>query len=115
MAFANGAQYGAEAVLNPGARLNDGLFEIVIVEDGPLLGTLLTAPRLFLGGIERSPRYRRIAAEKAVLEAVQPVEHHRDGEPEPEARRLEVSLLKKALRVLVPRATAQDETGPFLP
>lgn len=113
MAFANGAQYGAEAVLNPGARLNDGRFEIVIVEDGPWLQILLAAPRLFLGGIERTPRYRRLVTQAAVLEARQPVEHHRDGEPEPEATRLEVSLLKKALRILVPRPTAEDPEGPF--
>jgi diacylglycerol kinase family enzyme len=51
----------------------------------------------------------------AVLCARRPVEHHRDGEPEPEGSRLEVKLLPKALRVLVPLATAQDPRGPFLP
>jgi diacylglycerol kinase family enzyme len=115
MAFANGAQYGAEAVLNPGARLDDGRLEIVIFEEGPLGGTLAMIPRLFLGGIERCSRYRRIVAEGAVLSARRPVEHHRDGEPEPEGSRLEVKLLPKALRVLVPLATAQDPRGPFLP
>ena len=52
--------------------------------------------------------------ESAVLTALRPLEYHRDGEPEPEAARLEVSLLPKALRVLVPRATAEDPAGPFL-
>lgn len=115
MAFANGPQYGAGAVLNPGARLNDGRFEIVIFEDGSRLQTLAAGPSLFLGGIERSHRYRRIAADRAVLVPRGSVEHHRDGEPEPEAGRLEVSLLPKALRVLVPRATAEDPGGPFVP
>ena len=114
MAFANGPQYGAGAVLNPGARLNDGRMEVVVFEDAPLFETLAAAPRLFLGGIERGRRYRRIPVEGAVLTARRPVEHHRDGEPEPEAARLEVSLLPKALRVLVPRATAEDPAGPFL-
>jgi diacylglycerol kinase (ATP) len=115
MAFANGPQYGAGAVLNPGARLNDGRFEIVIFEDGPLLGLLATAPRLFLGGIEGARRYRRLVAERAEVTARAAFEHHRDGEPELEAVRLEVSLLKKALRVLVPKQTAEDPAGPFLP
>lgn len=115
MAFANGPQYGAGAVLNPGARLNDGRLEVVLLEDGPLLETLALAPRLFLGGIERSRRYRRLAVEEALLLARVPAQHHRDGEPEPEAERLEVKLLPKALRVLVPRAVAEDPKGPFLP
>ncbi|HVQ31964.1 MAG TPA: diacylglycerol kinase family protein [Vicinamibacteria bacterium] len=115
LAFSNGVQYGAGAVLNPGGKLNDGRMEVVIFEDAPLLETLATAPRLFLGGIERSRRYRRIGLERAVLTTSQPLEHHRDGEPEPEAARLEVSLLPKSLRVIVPRATAEDPEGPFLP
>jgi YegS/Rv2252/BmrU family lipid kinase len=115
MAFANGPQYGAGAVLNPGAKLNDGRFEIVVFEDGSFLKAVADAPRLFLGGIERSRRYLRIVAERAVLTARVGVEHHRDGEPEPEAARLEVSLLPKALRVLVPRASAEDPRGPFVP
>jgi YegS/Rv2252/BmrU family lipid kinase len=115
MAFANGPQYGAGAVLNPGARLNDGRFEIVIFDDGPLLGLLAKAPRLFLGGIEGTHGYKRIAAERAELTARVAFEHHRDGEPEPEAARLEVALQRKALRVLVPKETSEDPDGPFLP
>ena len=115
LAFANGPQYGAGAILNPGAKLNDGRLELVIYEDGPLAQTLLDAPRMFLGGIESVRRYRRILMERAALDARQPVEHHRDGEPELEAARLEVAVLPKALRVLVPRATAEDPAGPFLP
>ena len=114
MAFANGPQYGAGAVLNPGAKLNDGRMEVVIFEDAPFLETVAIAPRLFVGGIDRSRRYRRIAVEGAVLSARRPLAHHRDGEPEPEAVRLEVKLLPKALRVLVPRATAEDPAGPFV-
>lgn len=115
MAFANGPQYGAGAVLNPGAKLNDGRMELVVFEDAPFLEIVAAAPRLFMGGIERSRRYRRVAVAEAVLDARRPLEHHRDGEPEPEAPRLEVKLLPKALRVLVPRATAEDPAGPFVP
>ena len=115
MAFANGLQYGAGAVVNPGGKLNDGRMEVIVFEDAPFLETVAAAPRLFMGGIERSRRYRRITLESAIVTARRPVEHHRDGEPEPEAARLEVTLLPKSLRVLVPRATAEDPEGPFLP
>ena len=112
--FANGLQYGGGAVVNPGARLDDGRFEVVFFEEGSRLELLANAPRLFTGGIERARGYRRIEATAAVLTADRPIEHHRDGEPEPGARRIEIGLLPRALPLLVPRATAEDPKGPFV-
>jgi YegS/Rv2252/BmrU family lipid kinase len=113
--FANGRQYGAEAVIAPGSRLDDGLLDVVVLEDAPLLVLLLHAPRLFLGGLPRFRGYRRFPAAQAVLVSEQPSLFHRDGEPEEPAARLEVGLLPRALSVLVPRRTAEDPTGPFGP
>ncbi len=111
--FANGPQYGAGALINPGARLDDGRFEIVVFEDASIPEIVMNAPRLFLGSLDRSRRYRRIEATRAVITPKTAVEHHRDGEPEPEASQLEFSLLSRALSVLVPRSTANDPRGPF--
>ena len=111
--FANGRQYGAEAMIAPGSRLDDGLLDVVVIEDAPLLELLFHAPRLFLGGLEGFRRYRRFPAKRAVLTAERPLPFHRDGEPEPAAQRLEVDVLPGALDVLVPRATAEDPAGPF--
>jgi YegS/Rv2252/BmrU family lipid kinase len=114
VAFLNGRQYGGAAVMSPGSRLDDGLLEIVVVEDAPTVELLLNAPRLFLGGIERFRRYRRIATAAAVLTGPAAFEHHRDGEPEPPSPRLEVAVDPRALAVLVPRRTAADPQGPFV-
>jgi YegS/Rv2252/BmrU family lipid kinase len=113
VAFVNGRQYGGAAVIAPGARLDDGLLDIVVVEDAPVAEILANAPRLFLGGIERFRRYRRLAAATAILTGAVPAMFHRDGEPEPAADRLEVRVDPRALSVLVPRATAEDPNGPF--
>jgi len=113
VAFVNGRQYGGAATIAPGARLDDGLLDIVVVEDAPLVEVLANAPRLFLGGIERFRRYRRIAAPQALLTGTAPTLFHRDGEPEPAAERLEVRVEPRALSVLVPRVTADDPLGPF--
>jgi YegS/Rv2252/BmrU family lipid kinase len=114
VAFANGPQYGGGAVINPGARLDDGRFELVVYDDRPFLAILACAPRLFLGGIERVRGYRRIPATRAVVTMERPIEHHRDGEPEPAALRLEIALQPRVLPLLVPRATAEDPDGPFV-
>jgi YegS/Rv2252/BmrU family lipid kinase len=115
VAFVNGRQYGGAAMIAPGARLDDGLLDIVVVEDAPLAEVLWNAPRLFLGSIERFRRYRRLAAPQALLTGATPAVFHRDGEPEPAADRLEVRVEPCALTVLVPRPTAEDPRGPFGP
>jgi diacylglycerol kinase family enzyme len=111
--FSNGPQYGGGAVIAPGARLDDGLLDVVRIEDAPRLPLLLQAPRLFLGGIERLAAYSRRAVASFVLTAGEPFPYHRDGEPEPPARRLDVRLEPKALRILVPGVVAEDPLGPF--
>jgi YegS/Rv2252/BmrU family lipid kinase len=113
--FVNGRQYGGGAILAPGARLDDGLLEAVVIEDAPLVQILVNAPRLFLGTIERFSRYRRLTLSSGVLTAARPFEHHRDGEPEAVSARLGVTVDPLALRILVPRATAEDPRGPFGP
>jgi YegS/Rv2252/BmrU family lipid kinase len=115
LVVANGPQYGAGALINPGARLDDGRLEIAVFDDASLPEIAWNAPRLFLGSLARSRRYRRIEATRAVITPAVAVEHHRDGEPEPEASRLDIALRPLALNVLVPRGAAEDPQGPFGP
>jgi diacylglycerol kinase (ATP) len=115
VAFVNGRQYGGGAVLVPGARLDDGLLDVVVIEDAPRLELVWNATRLLRGNLDRYRRYRHIPAASAVLRAAGPFPHHRDGEPEAGPTSLEVSVVPRALRILVPRAVAEDPSGPFLP
>lgn len=114
VAFVNGRQYGAGAVVAPRAHLDDGRLDIVIIEDALRLGVIVNSPRLFLGGIERYKHYRHLMAAEAVLTGTGPFAHHRDGEPMAEADRMDVRVAPWALSVLVPRAVAEDPDGPFL-
>jgi YegS/Rv2252/BmrU family lipid kinase len=113
LVFANGRQYGAGAVIAPGARLDDGVIDLVIVEDTSVASLLFNWPRLFTGSIERYRPYRRLAVTRAVVTGDGPFIHHRDGEPMPEAGSLELGVTPRALNVLVPRRTAGDPTGPL--
>ena len=113
IAFVNGRQYGGGAVVAPGARLDDGLLDVVVIEDAPRFEIAWNATRLFLGGIEQFRRYRHVPARTAVLAGPRPFAHHRDGEPEEGAERLEVTVQPLALAILVPAATAADPRGPF--
>jgi diacylglycerol kinase (ATP) len=111
--FANGPQYGSGAVINPGGKLDDGRLEVVVLESGPLWRTLVAAPRLFLGGLEHTPGYRRLVGPVATVTATAPEAVHCDGDPVEAAGRVEVRLSPSALEILVPAAVAADRAGPF--
>ncbi len=115
VAGVNGRQYGGGALLTRRARLDDGLLDLVVFEEAGILEMLANVPRLFLGTIERFRRYRHLQASAAVLEGPPAFLHHRDGEPEPPTDRLALRVERRALRLLVPRVTAADPDGPFLP
>jgi diacylglycerol kinase (ATP) len=113
LVLANGPQYGSGAVINPGGKLDDGQLELVVVEDGPIPSLLLAVPRLFLGGIERTRGYRRLPVTRLVITGEGPIVAHRDGDPEPDRDRVEVSLRPRALTIVASRAVAGDPRGPF--
>jgi YegS/Rv2252/BmrU family lipid kinase len=113
VAILNGRQYGGGARMAPGARLDDGLLEVVVIEDAPRLEVLLNAPRLFLGNIGGYRRYRHFSASRVTLTSDRAFDHYRDGEPELGSERLDVRVERGALEVLVAPAIANDPAGPF--
>lgn len=113
IAFVNGRQYGGGAVLSPKGRLDDGVFDVALIEAAPAWEILLGAPRLFLGGLESFRPFRLLRGTEATLEGPVAFPHHRDGEPEPAVTRLDVRIESRALKVLVPRDVAEDPDGPF--
>jgi diacylglycerol kinase family enzyme len=63
--------------------------------------------------VERIGGYRRLRVTRASVTAEGAVPAHRDGDPETETERIEVSLEPRALTIVTPAATAADPTGPF--
>jgi diacylglycerol kinase (ATP) len=113
-AFANGCQYGGGAAIAPGARLDDGQIEVVVISTRNRLQVLLGLPRLFFGSLEGMTSHRRWRAGSAALAGSHAVSYHRDGEPEPPTERIDVTLERRALPIVVPAATARDANGPFV-
>lgn len=107
----NGRQYGAGAVLAPGARLNDASLDLVVIERASLPALLLGAARMFVGGLERCGFYHRQPIRSLVLRSAGV--SHRDGEPDPAQERLEWRVQPQALRIRVPAATLATPDGPF--
>jgi diacylglycerol kinase (ATP) len=115
LTFANGPQYGSGAIINPGARLDDGRLEVVMFEKGPPQQLLAAVPRLFLGSLDRAAGYRRLRTTRITVTADAPMAVHRDGDPARPTNRIDVELRPAALPIVVPAAIARDPAGPFAP
>jgi YegS/Rv2252/BmrU family lipid kinase len=99
--LANSSQFGNGARIAPGARVDDGLLDLVVVEERSRFRTLCALPALFTGHIARvrGVSIQQVAA--AAIEADQPLAFHVDGEPASGGRRLEARVHPAALAVAV--------------
>jgi diacylglycerol kinase (ATP) len=81
LTVSNGPQWGNGAVVAPGARLDDGLLDLVSVESPSRLQLLRAVPRLFAGTLDRSPMVTTRRVPEARVSADVPLLFHVDGEP----------------------------------
>ena len=81
VAVANSAQYGNGAQIAPGARVDDGELDLVVVEERSRFATLCRAPRLFAGTVDRTPGFSSRRVRQATIECDKPMVFHVDGEP----------------------------------
>jgi len=97
--FANGQQYGNNAIVAPGARFDDGLLDALIVDARPFFGQLWRARRLFVGRGKTISGIVRQAVRRAVVESDRPMEVHLDGECLEASGRIVVGVRAGALRL----------------
>jgi len=102
VAVANSDQYGNNARIAPGARVDDGRLDLVAIKAVGLAGALTLAPRLFLGNLDQSPHVVRLRGRRFVIERPAPGPIHTDGEPHPAGATVEVAVKPRSLRVLIP-------------
>jgi len=103
IAFANGREYGNRIRLAPGAKLDDGTLEAIVVEDRSPLARLWSCRHLAFGTIERAPGILVRGITTATIETEGDVVYHLDGEMGRAAGRVAVRVLPSALTVRVPR------------
>ena len=105
VAVANSDQYGNNARIAPGARVDDGLLDLIAVGPVGLVGAAVLTARLFLGNFDRSPAVRRMRGPRFVIARVAPGLIHTDGETHDAGTAIEVVVHPRSLRVLVPAAS----------
>ena len=81
LTMANGPQWGNGAQIAPGARLDDGLLDIVIAQAPNAWAAARQVPRLFTGTIDRAPGVVTRRAAAVTIRTEGPCRLHVDGEP----------------------------------
>ena len=97
----NTPAYGAGLRLAPDARIDDGLLNVVLLEDLSTLNVLGLLPRLMATGELRTSRVKRWGVRRVRISANRPCLFHGDGEilgPAP----VQIEVVPNAVRVLAP-------------
>jgi diacylglycerol kinase (ATP) len=99
--IANSAQFGNGAKIAPGARVDDGLLDLVVFEERWRVATIVQLPRLFTGTADRIRGCSIQRISEVTIEADEPMTYHVDGEPVAGGTRLAARVHPGALRVAV--------------
>jgi YegS/Rv2252/BmrU family lipid kinase len=100
IAIANARQYGNGALIAPGAELDDGKLDLVVVDHRPAWQVLMQAPRLFTGKVAQVPGVSTTRASSVAISADRALVYHVDGEPHVGGSLVKASVYPRALRVI---------------
>ena len=99
--IANSAQFGNNARIAPGARVDDGELDLVVMQERSRFTTLRHMPRLFNGTVDRIPGCTIRRIREVTIESDQPMAYHVDGEPVAGGTKLKARIHPGALMIAV--------------
>lgn len=102
VAIANSGQYGNNARIAPLASLQDGLLDVVIIDDTRLIDAAFLLARLFNGTLHRASGVTSLQTAEVTIRRPKSGPAHLDGEPLTLDAELHVRVLPRSLRLLVP-------------
>ena len=99
----NGPREGGAFMVAPGARTDDGLFDVMMVETMPRLQMLTMVPRFLSGTHVNDPRCRIVRGKHVTVTSPDRLYLHVDGELLTEyAHKVEVKMDAARLRIIAP-------------
>jgi len=101
VAIANTRQYGNNAIIAPNARPDDGLLDLAIIEPTSFVSAMYYLPTLFTGRIDRAPFTRIYRATQFEIYREFPAPYTLDGEVFEGKNNITVTMLPRALHVIV--------------
>ncbi len=101
--FANSSQWGNNAFIAPDANISDGMMDVVVWREAPKVTMPLLTAELFLKTLKYSPFVDTYRCKEVVIKREKPGLVQFDGESFMMDDNLELSVLHKAVEVIVPR------------
>jgi diacylglycerol kinase (ATP) len=101
VAIANGRQYGNGALIAPQARVDDGVLDVIVVDDRSPWNVLRHAPKLFRGRLADVPGVTMSIATRVEVASSERLMYHVDGEPCEGNSSVSARIRPGALRVRV--------------
>ncbi len=106
IAIANAAMYGYNFNIAPGAKLTDGLLDIVLIKDAPLLRSLLSSWRMLNKSIYKSALVEVKRCKEAKIKLDAPYYYHIDGESHTFDEMLHFKIVPQSLNIQLPKERA---------
>lgn len=100
ISFANGSQWGNNALIAPLADIADGLMDVVVVKDVSFLQSISIGFRLFSKSIHKSPHVEVYKVKEAIIKQQHTIAHI-DGEPIKTGQEITLKVNPLSLRVLI--------------
>jgi len=105
LTVANSDQYGNDCFIAPGASVDDGQLDLTVITRANILNAAPLAVRLFTKTIEASSSVARLRGPHFTITRRAAGLIHTDGETHSTAATLEISVLPRSLRIMVPATT----------
>lgn len=111
VAVCNASQYGNNAYIAPSASLSDGMLDITVIHDGPLIQQALAGIQLMSGRIDKNILCNTFRADRLEISRLDDGPAHIDGELFNPGRLVSIGCRPKCLRVIA----SLDIEKPFRP
>ena len=102
LTIANANTFGSNAAINPDGKIDDGMFEICLLEPFPKAAGLGILYQLYTDSITESVYNRRIRCRQATIYNLDGEMAHVDGEPKDLGKEIYVRIHPGSLRVVLP-------------
>jgi diacylglycerol kinase (ATP) len=98
---ANGTQFGNGMLIAPGARVDDGALDVVVIEERSRAATICRVPWLLCRLVDRVPEWSSRRTPDIAIACDEPMMFHVDGETVQGGTRLDARIHPGALKVMV--------------
>jgi len=102
-AVANSSQFGNGFTISPDSNMQDGQFELVMIEKFPFIETMAVGTRFFTQSIKNSKHFKSTDFTKPIqirVNSNQDVFFHLDGEPHQTGNDFKISIKPKSLSII---------------